>query len=259
MNDQELSELLSVLEIKDDIKNVTIRNINVAFRRLARQVHPDKASEEQKEEKTEAFKKLRAAYEKLKKFLLEKPAEDLIVIEDENDEDVFFKDNFEKFNFPYENQGSFTVTIEDYLADTWQEFIANILGEPKVVINPWGTECDRSWKVHYADIDITIHLYNKPKNKKGSKLMLQGRRQSVLCSYVFEELPKIYKLVRANRPQRIEATSRKPNTKPSVKCEQCKFKSTLVQMKMHIKTVHATKPKKAHKRLSNFTPLSKPS
>ena len=148
------------------------------------------------------------------------------------------------------------------MADTWQEFIANILGEPKVVINPWGTECDRSWKVHYADIDITIHLYNKPKNKKGSKLMLQGRRQSVLCSYVFEELPKIYKLVRANRPQRIEAssaTSRKPNTKPSVKCEQCKFKSTLVQMKMHIKTVHATKPKKAHKRLSNFTPLSKPS
>ena len=260
MNYQELSELLSVLGISDDIQNVTTRDINVAFRKQAPKVHPDKASEEEKEEKTEAFKKLRAAYDQLKKYLLEKPADELVIVEN-SDEDVFFADNFDQFNFPFENKGSFTVSIEDYLADTWQEFITKLLGEPKVVINPWGTECDRIWKINYTGIDITMHMYNKPKNKNGSKLMLQGSHQSILCSYVFEELPNIYKLVCANKPRRLESRSgppRKSNSKPVVKCDQCNFKSTLVQMKMHLKTIHATKPKRAHERLPNFTPLTKP-
>ena len=81
----------------------------------------------------------------------------------DNDEDLkFFEDNYEKFNFPFENKGSFTVLIEDYLADTWQRCIENILGEPKVVINAWGTECDRIWKVTHENCEITLHIYNKP-------------------------------------------------------------------------------------------------
>ena len=63
MNSQELSELLSVLEICGDIDNVSIRDINIAFRKLPLVMHPDKASGEEKEEKTAAFKKLRGAYE----------------------------------------------------------------------------------------------------------------------------------------------------------------------------------------------------
>ena len=55
MNFQELSELLSILGIQDDVKNVTTRDINVAFRRQAPKVHPDKASADEKEEKTEAL------------------------------------------------------------------------------------------------------------------------------------------------------------------------------------------------------------
>ena len=54
----------------------------------------------------------------------------------------FFEDNFEKFNFPYENLKRFTVMKEDYLANTWQNCIKTTIGEPKAVINQWGTECD---------------------------------------------------------------------------------------------------------------------
>ena len=83
--------------------------------------------------------------------------------------------------------------------------------------------------------------------------MLQGRRQSLLCTYVFEELPKMYKLVCERNPKELQIKYRKKKTpvKPHVKCEQCKFTSSMIQMKMHIKTVHSTKP--------NFTPMLKPS
>ena len=74
-----------------------------------------------------------------------------------------------------------------------------------MVINDQGTECDRHWKVNYAEIVLTLHIYNNPKNKKGSKLMLQGSLQSALCSYVFEELPKVYKLVCLNKPKEMES------------------------------------------------------
>ena len=37
-----------------------------------------------------------------------------------NDNEKIFEDNFE-LNFPFENKGSFTFVIKDYLANTWQE------------------------------------------------------------------------------------------------------------------------------------------
>ena len=48
------------------------------------------------------------------------------------------------------------------------------------------------------------------------------------------------------------------NTKPGVKCEQCKFKSSLIQMKMHMRTVHGARPTKSQKRMTEFTPIVKP-
>ena len=150
--------------------------------------------------------------------------------------------------------------MEDSRADAWQECLEEILGEPKVKRNNKGTECDRLWKVDYKDIAITIHIYNNPKNKTGSKLMLQGRPQSLVCTYVFEELPKIYELVVKKEPKMLNANmkSNKNPSKPVVKCEECKYKSSLIQMKMHMKTVHGTRHKAALKRLPNFTPMLKP-
>ena len=179
---------------------------------------------------------------------------------DSDDEDVFFFDNFEKFNFPFENNGSFTVMIEDHLANAWQDCMEKVYGTPKVIINQQGTECDRSWKTKHEGIEITVHIYNNPKNGKGSKLMIQGRVQSLICSFVFSELPKIYKLVSQNKPKMLQSSSKPKNIKrkPNVKCDQCNFKSSLLQMKLHMNNVHASKPRRASKRTSSFTPISKP-
>ena len=87
----------------------------------------------------------------------------------------------------------------------------NLIGVPKVRTNGWGTVCDRIWKVLYMNIELTIHMYNKPKNKKGSKLMIQGSKQALLCSYVFDELPGIYKMVCERRPKKIETSKGKTN------------------------------------------------
>ena len=55
----------------------------------------------------------------------------------------------------------------------------------------------------------------------------------MICSYVFDELPKIYKLVTENKPLKIE-TSCKTKKSSLVNCDQCKFKSSII----HIKTNH---------------------
>ena len=65
--------------------------------------------------------------------------------------------------------------------------------------NKEGTVCDTIWKIPFEDkggeTEITLHIYNKPKTKKESKSLVQGRFQSLTCIYVFTELPKIYKKV----------------------------------------------------------------
>ena len=38
------------------------------------------------------------------------------MIKKTNDEEVFLKENFKNFNFPFKNQVSFTVRVEDKLA-----------------------------------------------------------------------------------------------------------------------------------------------
>ena len=88
--------------------------------------------------------------------------------------------------------------------------------------------------------------------------MLQGSRQSLLCSFVFDELPNIYKSVCKNRPLNIEINVKTIKT-PVVKCEQCKFKSSMIQMKMHVKAIHRTnRPKRVTKRMPNFSLVVKP-
>ena len=113
LSNDELTKHFCVLQIEKDIKFVTRRDVDIAFRRLALLTHPDKAGDEKV----------------FHHFKEQNNAEDLIV--DNDDEEKFFMDNFEKFNFPFENKGSFTVSIEDSLAGSWQECMETLLGEPK--------------------------------------------------------------------------------------------------------------------------------
>ena len=144
------------------------------------------------------------------------------------------------------------VSCNQHEANTlWQGCLTSLLGKPEVANN----DTDIHWKLGYNGIIITLHIYNKPKNKKGSKLMLQGKMQSVLCTYVFQELPKLYKSICTNNIRKYLPIKQgdKPR-KPEVKCEKCQYRSTLIQMKMHMKTVHGPRPARASKRLLNFTP-----
>ena len=142
---EEIREYLAVLEIKEEISEVTKRKVNDSFRRLAKVLHPDKSRDDAT---TAEFQKLRYSFKKLIEYFKDKgDAEDK---NEEQDDDKFLVENFHKFNFPYENKGSFTVFIENSLAQVWQDCITSKLGEPKVIINSNNIECDRSWKFSYT-------------------------------------------------------------------------------------------------------------
>ena len=118
-------------------------------------------------------------------------------IENVNDDERFMNDNFENCNFPHENDGSFTVIIQHIHADSWQECLEKEYGQPHAIKNDRGTVSDVYWKFEYEyegkKSDITLHIYNKPKSKKESKLLIQGGAQLLICMFVFNVLPKIYK------------------------------------------------------------------
>ena len=81
----DVSELLSILKIHEDIANVTLANVNRAFRKQAKLLHPDKAGDS----KTEAFKQLLEAYDKLKLHFSDSPDN----LNDTDIEEKFFKAN----------------------------------------------------------------------------------------------------------------------------------------------------------------------
>ena len=117
MLNKDLLYYFSALEInQEQIETATVRNVMAAFRKLASKLHPDKAGDES----TAAFQELLNSCNLLREYLKEERCEsDSFENQDcYDDDEKFFDDNFEEFNFPFENKGSFTVAIEDYLADT---------------------------------------------------------------------------------------------------------------------------------------------
>ena len=131
--------------------------------------------------------------------------------------------------------------------------------------NPNGTECDRMWKVIFGqngqNIELTIHFYNhnKLKDKKQSKILIQGSVQSLICEYVFCDLPQIYKMVSLRKVPYIslrQSKRKRPTTpikkrnmkhKPSAKleclnCVLCDFSSVSnVKIIKHMKTKHTVR------------------
>ena len=151
---EELKSYLSILniEVQNTIDDINLKQVRAAFLRLVLLLHPDKAGHDSKA----AFQEVKTAYEKVRDFIKNKSDDVDDAVSD--DVELFFDDNFEKFNFPHENKGSFTVLIENSLAQAWQDCLTSLLGEPKVNIK----SNDVSWKVSYTQektIDITINIY----------------------------------------------------------------------------------------------------
>ena len=143
-----------------------------------------------------------------------------------------------------------TIKIENNLATVWNECLVLVLGLSEIKTTRTGTESDRFWKVNYQHesmIELTVHLYMNPKNKKGSKILVQGGVQTAICSYVFNELPVIYAKVceASSKASAIEDKSHYKVTKSLVKCDECNYKSSIVQMRFHLKNAHTKKSSKS--------------
>ena len=231
---------LKVLEIDEAKKaTVTIREVIKAYRKKAFRVHPDTSGYES----TADFQALSNAYERTLKHLVDqhkaKESDENDVEESaDNEEETFIKENFDRFNFPKKNADSFTVVVENILADTWQECFENLFGKPFVNKNKSsGTEAGRVWKVEYEQgenkTELTIHFYNKPVKSKKSKFLIQGGNHAFKCLFVFNEMPKIYKIVRDMKPKNQKL-------KTEIQCGQCsvKYKSKK-DLRIHFLTTHS--------------------
>ena len=108
---QELVNDCKTLELDIElISTYQIRDIISKYRSKARQCHPDKfanATEDEKKTKTADFQKLNNAYERILKYILENNPDN--PDGETDDDEKFLKANFDQFNFPKENTGSFTV------------------------------------------------------------------------------------------------------------------------------------------------------
>ena len=175
---------LKVLEIDQERSDsVTISEVKRAYRKKAFEVHPDTSGFES----TSFFQTLSNAYERALEYLVSRHNDDEPHANDGdnttedvvNDEEKFIKENFDRFNFPKTNSDSFTVVVENILANTWQECFEKLFGKPIVNKNrSSGTESGRVWKIDTVHeekrAELTIHFYNKPIKSKKSKFLIQG-------------------------------------------------------------------------------------
>ena len=110
----DLKEELKTLRLDErELNELTIREVIVSYRKLAKEVHPDRNGPENIAEKTAAFQKLNNAYESVLKYLISRENsrenEDTNFNDskaEEHDDVKFTKDNFHNFNFPKEKDKS---------------------------------------------------------------------------------------------------------------------------------------------------------
>ena len=96
---------------------------------------------------------------------------------------------------PKENDQSFTIFIENDLADILEEFLSDIYNDP--TINP--SSKGRQWRTFYEfdgfQTKISLTLWKRPKSDNKSKILIQGGKQLFNTIFVFNELPIIYEKV----------------------------------------------------------------
>lgn len=136
---EQLKKDLTMMRINSDIlESLSVHQAKIQYHKVALLIHPDKAdpnNPEQVQEFTAAFQELRNCYQRVLKFIVEKfQSKEEEPIDPMNDEEIFARDNFDMFNFPFENQGSFTVNVEDSLAEVWQDCFQSKYGVPNCAL-----------------------------------------------------------------------------------------------------------------------------
>ena len=195
----ELKQHLENLEINEEEKEyVSMKEVISRWRKKARMVHPDKVSEENKEEANRNMTNLNKSLEDVLKYVQErenkKSEEDISednmdVSEETNEEHIFAKEFFNRFNFPKENSNSFTIHISNSDAESWRDCFVKLYGEPTITNHKVSNKVmDRWWKFVYEEISITLHLYMN--NGTANKILVQGGNKFVLVNYVFSQLPE---------------------------------------------------------------------
>ena len=217
MFSQEIIDHLKVLGIKEEnYETLTMDDAVKAYRKLAMTVHPDKAGKES----TAAFQNLNNSYEKVLEFLITNLRPNTKGEEhDENVDDIvsFARDNFKNLHFPKEHVGCFVVDVQDCLADIWEETFRSVYGDAVPEGPKDGKQYGSIWKTLFLcegqEEQITIHFYNKPKGRgKKSKIMVQGKNKALMCIFVFEQLPLLYKEVCKKKPT-LQSPAVVPKTK----------------------------------------------
>ena len=126
MKKELMDDFLSLGFDLEQIPSATVKESMVAFRKLAKQYHPDKAGVNS----TAAFQTLLNSYRNVLEYLIDKVKDDpQAAASDHNADDdkgaSFTKDNYSNFMFPKENEGSFTVLVQDEKANQWEMALEN--------------------------------------------------------------------------------------------------------------------------------------
>ena len=251
-----MKDYLSILGfLVDDLQEFPkMKEIRAQFLKLALIKHPDKPNGSEKE-----MKELLKAYKLVGKHIEEMGSE----VKDDPEEHEARR-NFKDFNFENINKQSISISILTIHAAAWEIILETNYGKP----------VDKSDKgngkkytvVSYVDPNqcsgtVYITIWNKPKQLR-STILIQAENCNMQMNmdFLYRKIPELFEDVLKVRildddNHSISYVEKGP-AKPLVKCEKCKYKSTLMQMKMHMKAVHGNKPVKASKRLRN-TPLSK--
>ena len=102
---------------------------------------------------------------------------------------------------------------------------------------------------------MSVHIYKNnpnPNSKKVSKLLVQGTDMFILYTYVFTNLPLIYKTMMSrvlnssfNNVNIVRTRSRFTSSKKRMfSCAQCGKAKTKSKMKVHMLTEHSTRAKR---------------
>ena len=120
MSDNSIIDDLRILGIHETpIKDLTINYVKISFFKLALVKHPDKAGDS-----SAAFQELLSSYHKILKHISEGLTGNNL-----DDDERFVKDIFNQCNLPKENKSSYTILIENNLADVWENKLSEIYSD----------------------------------------------------------------------------------------------------------------------------------